>query len=217
MDFYLTDETGKRLHFPMNPERITATTAARIQTFEAIALGEISLPRGSMPARITFEGILPGEPRKNTVLVKSWRDPRVIAGEISAWRNAGAKLRLLVTETPINHDVYIQAFEHTWSGGHGDMRYSLEFVQARDILIYTEEEARSKSKGEVKVLSASRSMPPAAKTHTVVKGDTLYGIAKKYLGSGARYMEIYNMPENKKLIGPDPNKIKPGQVLRLPG
>lgn len=214
MDFYLTDTaSGKRLHFPMNPERITAVTTARIQTFEAIELGEYALPRGSMLVRMTFDGLLPGETRKHTSLVKSWRDPRQIAGDLSAWRNAGTKLRLLVTETPFNHDVFIQTFEHTWSGGHGDMRYSLELVQARDILIHPEGQA--KSKAEVKVLSASRSLPAQAKTHTVVRGDTLWGIAKKHLHNGARYMEIYNL--NKALIGPDPNKIKPGQVLRLPG
>lgn len=213
MDFYLTDETGKRLHFPLNPERITAVTTARIQTFEAIELGEYALPRGTLLVRMTFDGLLPGATRKHTSLVKSWRDPRAIAGELSGWRNEGAKLRLLVTETPFNHDVFMQTFEHTWSGGHGDMRYSLELVQARDILIHPEGQA--KSKAEVKVLSASRSLPASAKTHTVVSGDTLWGIAKKRLYNGARYMEIYNL--NKALIGPDPNKIKPGQVLRLPG
>lgn len=214
MDFYLTDENGKRLHFPTNPERITAATTARIQTFEAIELGEYALPRGSMLTRVTLEGLLLGEPRKNTVLVKSWRDPRAIAGDLSGWRDDGAKLRLLVTETVFNHDMYIQTFEHTWSGGHGDVRYTLELVLARNILIHAEGEA--KSKGEVKILSASRSVPPSAKTHTVVKGDTLFGIAKKYLYNGARYMDIYNIPENKALIGPDPNRIVPGQVLRLP-
>ncbi|MNW34036.1 LysM domain/BON superfamily protein [compost metagenome] len=212
MDFYLSDEKGKRLHFPMNPERITATTTARIQTFEAIELGEFALPRGTMLLRITFDGLLLGESRKLTSLVKSWRDPRAIAGDLSAWRNTGEKLRLLVTETPFNHDVFIQTFEHTWSGGHGDMRYSLELVQARDVFIQAEGQA--KSKAEVKVLSASRSLPASAKTHTVVSGDTLWGIAKKHLHNGARYSEIYNL--NKALIGPDPNKIKLGQVLRLP-
>lgn len=213
MDFYLTDESGKRLHLPLNPERITATTTARIQTFDAIDLGEYALPRGALLVRMTFEGLLPGATRKGTSLVKSWRDPREIAGDFSAWRNAGTKLRFLVTETVFNHDVYIQAFEHIWAGGHGDVRYSLELVQARNILIHLE--GQSKSKGEVKALSASRSLPASAKTHTVVSGDTLWGIAKKHLHNGARYTEIYNI--NKALIGPDPNKIKPGQVLRLPG
>jgi hypothetical protein len=213
VDFYLTDETGRRLHFPTNPERITAVTTARIQTFTAIELGEFGLPRGSMLVRMSFDGILLGEPRKDTVMVKSWRDPRIIAGELSRWRNEGTKLRLLVTETVFNHDVYIQTFEHTWAGGHGDVRYSLELVQARDVLIHTEGQA--KSKGEVQVLSASRPLPAAAKTHTVVRGDTLWGIAKKHLHNGARHPEIYAL--NKTVIGPDPNRIMPGQVLRLPG
>jgi nucleoid-associated protein YgaU len=213
MDFYLTDENGARLHFPMNPERITAATSARIQTFESIALGEFALPRGSMLVRVSFEGIFPGGARKNTVLVKSWRDPRSIAGDLSGWREDGAKLRLLVTETPFNHDMYIEEFEHTWLGGHGDMQYSLKLVQARDILIYAAGEP--KSKGEVKILSASRSVPPAKTTYTVVNGDTLWAIAKRTLYDGARYREIYDL--NQALIGPDPNQIVPGQVLRLPG
>lgn len=216
MDFYLTDTaTGKRLHLPMNPERITAVTTARIQTFEAIELGEYALPRGSMLVRMLFDGLLPGAAHKDTVLVKSWRDPRTLAGELSRWRNEGTKLRLLVTETVFNHDVFIQSFEHTWSGGHGDVRYNMELVQARDVLIHTEGQA--KSKGEVQALSASRPLPPSSKTHTVVRGDTLWGIAKKHLHNGARWPEIYNIPENRSRIGPDPNRIMPGQVLRLPG
>ena len=214
MDFYLSDETGEQIQFPMNPEQITAATAARIQTFEAIELGEFALPRGSMLIRVTFEGIFPGASRRNTSLVKAWRDPLTIAGELASWRDKGKKLRLLVTETPFNHDMYIREFEHTWAGGHGDMRYSLELVQARDILIHPE--GQTKSKGEVKILSVSRPIPPTPKTHTVVRGETLWAIAKKRLYNGARYMEIYNIPENKALIGSDPNRIVPGQVLRLP-
>jgi nucleoid-associated protein YgaU len=53
----------------------------------------------------------------------------------------------------------------------------------------------------------------AAKTYTVKAGDTLSAIAKEQLGSAGAYMKIFDL--NKDQLT-DPNKIKPGQVLRLP-
>ncbi|MDF1803437.1 peptidoglycan-binding protein LysM [Thalassovita sp.] len=50
--------------------------------------------------------------------------------------------------------------------------------------------------------------------HTVEKGDTLSAVAKKTLGSANRYMEIYEA--NKPMLS-HPDKIYPGQVLRIPG
>lgn len=52
--------------------------------------------------------------------------------------------------------------------------------------------------------------------YTVQKGDTLSGIAKKFLGAESRYLEIYNYAGNKKLIGPDPSRIKVDQVILIP-
>lgn len=49
--------------------------------------------------------------------------------------------------------------------------------------------------------------------HTVVKGDTLWKISEKTLGEGARYKEIFEA--NKPMLK-DPDKIYPGQVLRIP-
>jgi len=51
--------------------------------------------------------------------------------------------------------------------------------------------------------------------HTIVKGDTLSGIAKKYYGSSDRkyYMYIYN--RNKDVIGKDPDKIMIGMKLKI--
>jgi nucleoid-associated protein YgaU len=54
---------------------------------------------------------------------------------------------------------------------------------------------------------------PAAKTYTVKAGDTLGAIAKEHLGSAGAYMKIFDL--NKDQLT-DPDKIKPGQVLRLP-
>jgi nucleoid-associated protein YgaU len=48
----------------------------------------------------------------------------------------------------------------------------------------------------------------------VASGDTLWAIAKKHLGSGNRWPEIYEA--NRKVIGDNPDRIKPGQVLTIP-
>lgn len=54
---------------------------------------------------------------------------------------------------------------------------------------------------------------PRTKTYTVKKGDTLWGIAKKYYGNGAKYPTIYNA--NKGKIK-NPNLIYVGQVFTIP-
>jgi LysM repeat protein len=51
------------------------------------------------------------------------------------------------------------------------------------------------------------------KTYTVKSGDTLGEIAKRELGSANKYMEIFNANRDQLT---DPDKIKPGQVLKIP-
>ena len=53
----------------------------------------------------------------------------------------------------------------------------------------------------------------SAKTYTVKAGDTLSAIAKSQLGNASAYMKIFEA--NKDQLS-DPDKIKPGQVLKLP-
>jgi LysM repeat protein len=50
-------------------------------------------------------------------------------------------------------------------------------------------------------------------TYTVRPGDTLSKIAKEHLGNANAYMEIFNA--NRDQLS-DPDKIKPGQVLKIP-
>ena len=54
---------------------------------------------------------------------------------------------------------------------------------------------------------------PAARTYTVQAGDTLSKIAKDHLGNANAYMKIFEA--NKDQLT-DPDKIKPGQVLKIP-
>lgn len=49
--------------------------------------------------------------------------------------------------------------------------------------------------------------------YVIVSGDTLGGIAKRYYGKAGLYTRIHEA--NKELI-PDPNKIYPGQKIKIP-
>ena len=53
----------------------------------------------------------------------------------------------------------------------------------------------------------------ASEFHTVVSGDTLWAISKKYYGKGSRYQEIFEA--NRPMLK-HPDKIYVGQVLRIP-
>ena len=54
---------------------------------------------------------------------------------------------------------------------------------------------------------------PESKYHTVASGDTLSKIAKAQYGDPNQYMKIFEA--NKPMLK-DPDKIYPGQVLRIP-
>lgn len=60
--------------------------------------------------------------------------------------------------------------------------------------------------------SRDESTAPKADTYTAKKGDTLWGISKKYLGSGAKYVQLCDA--NKSIIS-NPNQIRPGLILAI--
>lgn len=57
------------------------------------------------------------------------------------------------------------------------------------------------------------SSEPEARYYTVVKGDTLSKIAKEFYGNAMKYPQIFEA--NKPMLE-HPDRIYPGQVLRIP-
>jgi nucleoid-associated protein YgaU len=61
--------------------------------------------------------------------------------------------------------------------------------------------------------TSGTTQPAQMTTYTVQSGDTLSAIAKRFLGNANDYMDIFNA--NRDQLS-DPDKIKPGQVLKIP-
>jgi nucleoid-associated protein YgaU len=76
-------------------------------------------------------------------------------------------------------------------------------------------------KGVEKVIADDLTFPPPQveeekekiEFYEIVSGDTLGAIAKRYYGKASLYTRIHEA--NKDLI-PDPNKIYPGQKIKIP-
>jgi nucleoid-associated protein YgaU len=204
---YLTDkETNETIVFPMMPEKINVKAGAKFRTYVILDIGDIDIPGGELLTIFSWDGILPGEKRKNEPYVFDWVPPQVIQEKLSYFRSTGKLLHLLISNTPINHDVWLDEYSVEYSGGYGDYTYSVTFKQAKQLVINTINEANTQ---ETSV--TQRSIAPKAKIYTVKTGDTLWKIAQSQLGSGGKYMEIASLNNIA-----NPNIIIPGQTLKMP-
>lgn len=211
MDFYLA-QGSYRFQFPMNPDQVQVQMGPNVENHSVVALGTINTPRGKVPRVYSWQGILPGQARQSQPFVKNWQDPKTLNNHLVTWSEAGTPLQLIITGTPINITVFISKYNPTWIGGMGDYQYSIELTERRQIMIGTAGSSFTAKSTTAK----TRAAPPTPKTYTVKSGDTLWGITKK-LGvspSSANVNTLYQT--NKSTIGPDQNKIYPGQVLRVP-
>ncbi|MDR1703943.1 MAG: LysM peptidoglycan-binding domain-containing protein [Clostridiales bacterium] len=219
MEIYLTDlETGDRMRFPMTPQSVNVKTGAIFQNYTVMAIGDIKLATGQELTGFQWEGMLPGEARKNEPYILEWRSPLEIQSQWSAFRAEKKKLRLMITETPVNHDVYLERYTVDYMHGFGDYYYNISFIEAKDLKVYVSgaggDSSSTADTAANKPLGPERPTPPEASTHTVASGDSLWRIAEKLMGDGSKYPELYEA--NKELIGSNPSLIMPGQVLTIP-
>lgn len=217
--------------FPALPEKIKGSYATKYQSFDIISMGNIKVPRGMNVSTFSWDGEFFGAKFKKhpVVQVNSWRDPVNCVKILTNYMKNGTVLNLIVTNTWINEDVTISSFSATPYGAHGNIKYSIEFAVKQPLQIYTTVEQQiSKTTTNTKTTTTrSNVSKDTTKKYTVVQGDNLWSIARKfYGGSGSDWSKIYNA--NKTAIedtakkyrggkGSDNGKyIYPGTVLVIP-
>lgn len=223
-DVYITNqETGEKISLAWVPEKISVKESAQFQSYNIIERGEVKVPKGKHLSAVSWEAVFPGESRTEDSFIKSenWEAPTEIIQRLQAWQNAGNKLNLLITQTPVNLDVFLQSLDYSFEGGMGDAKYSISFIAAEDLLIKTVEEvdaekAKEKESG-IPELESRAALPKPSSIKSVLN-QTLWSIAEQKLGSGARWLEVY-AANAKKLVDVDAlikTGIKAGIKIKLP-
>lgn len=201
---------------PVLPEKIEFNESGDNKTFDIVNLGEVGTINKPKLTQISFESYFP----KNIgpyISSEQLFSSNVYISKIREWREKEQKIRFIFTGSPLDiNDLFtIESFKLTEKGGEvGDIHYSIELkayrpYAARKIVMDTKGNNTNKAKVEAKPPRPSEK--PKQKTHTVVSGDTLWHIAKRHLGDGARYKEIAKINNIK-----NPNLIYPGQVFKIP-
>ena len=141
-EFYLTNlETEEEIQLCMIPESVKVKTGASFRSYSIVERGEIKLPKGEQLTQISWQGIFPGAGilLYPGITHAAWDNPEEIVKDLERWKHDGDKIKLLVTETPINLEVY-----------------SIDLVAAKDLEVMTVAEADAKRAEQTELKSRPR-------------------------------------------------------------
>lgn len=208
-------QDGKQILLPVTPAEMETKTGNRNKTAYILNFGEMNLAKKPGLQEIRFTALLPGRKYSFVQTEDGFHEPEYFLNSFKEYKAAAKPVQLILFRkladgTQLfcgNMEVLLEDYTVTEKGGEqGDFWVEMhwkEWKAAKSI--------RYSIKGNTMVEQGQeRQTKQPAATYTVQKGDCLWNIAKKQLGNGARYREI----AQKNGIA-DPNRIYPGQVLKL--
>ena len=208
------------LLMPITPSRITVRHKGRNQRTALIDGGELTHLRKGDGAELSLSLCLPRQVYPFARYERGFIPPEVFLDRLLSLREDKRPFRFicarfapsgrLLTDTNLRVSLEdLQIVENAEDGDDVTIAVTLREYQEFSTTKVAEEGQRIVIEGPGRETDNS----PKGGTHTVVRGDTLWGIARKHLGDGSRYREIFE--RNRDQIQ-NPNLIFPGQVLRLP-
>lgn len=204
----------EKIRFPVLPEKFAVSFGNSNTSVDISGLGEIVILQDRPAIEVSWESFLPAA-RFPGLQVDSITPPKQLLKTICEWKASDKPAHVILTGTDVNFYVAIQTIQPVEKGGDPEtIHYQIKLkeyreVQVRQVAVNVVTQVATVSPQQTRTDNRVQE-----KTYTVVKGDCLWNIAKKLLGSGSRYTEIYNLNTDKIK---NPNLIYPGQVLRIAG
>lgn len=197
------DNRRELLVLPVNPATAEYKAPSANNKVNLLNLGEVAIPGHRGLVTVSLQSFFPAPASPFSRLAD--RTPEEYIATLRRWKDSGKPVRLIVSGTQVNLMMLIDALTYGYREGSGDINYTIELTEYRELNVPAVRVQEQPKRPDTRA---------AAKTHTVVRGDTLWGIAKRYYGDGAKWRTIYNA--NKAVVGSNPDLIFAGQRLVIP-
>lgn len=221
-DFYLD-----KCLLPVTPSKLTIKINNTNKTITMIDDGEINILKKAGLTEIGFECLIPQVQYPFAVYKSGFKQADFFLEYFESLKTGNKPFQFIVCRRkPIgsrlfdtNIKVSMEDYTITEDVKNGfDIMVKINLKQWKNYGTKTVKISTGGADSQASVAAQRESndspAPTIAQTYTVVKGDCLWNIAKKFYGNGSKYTEIYNA--NKSVIGGSPNLIYPGQVLTIP-
>lgn len=204
MEMYLKNDKHI-FRFPILPSTINVQDYAIINDSNITGLGDVAIFGGKGLRTIEISSFFPNPKRKyKFVNYSNYPKQWDCVSKIRGYMNNGEVMRFIVTGTEINFQVRITDFTFSQQDGTGDVYYTINLKEYREIKISSTTPAKKKTDNKNRTSSKDKnnnknktSTKSKQTIHIVKKGDTLYDIAKKYYGKGSSYKKIIEKNKSK--------------------
>ena len=203
---------GTALTLPVTPAGYAWGVGRNLETINISQLGDVYRPGGrSRFSGEALECLLPAQDYP-------WMEPGAIANPqyyldiLTAWAAAGEPVRYIVSGTQINTQVYLESVEWRERDGTGDVYASIWMRE------YTDLEAREVAAADPTNSATGNASRPVEgsgsnQSYTIVRGDTLSTICRRYYG---KYSATYYNALAKYNGIQNPHLIYPGTTITIP-
>lgn len=218
--FYL-----KKCLLPVQPSELELKIGNNNKTVALINEGQINILKKAELTDITFECEIPQVKYPYAVYKSGFQAASYFLNYFESLKTSQESFQFIVARAlpngkalfSTNIKVSMEDYKIMEESKNGfDLTIKVKLKQYREYATKTVNITLSSSKPQATVQQTRSTEHPAAssQTYTVVSGDCLWNIAKRFYGNGAKYTIIYDA--NRDVVGGNPNLIYPGQVLTIP-
>lgn len=208
---------NKKYKLPVNPEEIKRSRTLNVETFQVLKTGEVSIPSHCSLEEFSFEAEFPSTDYH--YVESGARADADYYEKMFKKAQKNKKPIRFIASNGITDDISVmvlvksvEAIERAGEEGDKYLAFTLlEYKAATKRYVAVQTASAIVKQEEAPATQASPAVAEN-KTHTVVSGDTLWALAKKYYSDGNQYPKIATANPSIK----NPNLIYVGQVLTIP-